>query len=320
MSVSARSGVGLARAVYPGEAFAYRSVEHIVRAVVDGQVKSYNRVAISGVRQRDSWSSRTFCIGAIVYPGKVLASHLLIDTRSGLIDSQVESYDRVAAIGGTTDDGKGRSCRANGIYAIINPSEGLASHLFIDAGSGMVDGQVEGYDRVAAICGTAGNGIGRGCGAFSIGTIVNPCEGLASHLFIDAHGGMIDSQVESDNRVTSCFVRQREGWSCRTFGIGAIVNPGEAFAGNLLIDAVGTLTHCHKPSDNTVAAFGSLQGLGVNASFGQWLTIEVKSITLAKHYTDIGSLSNVLLDFPQPEAFLIIQATVICGSHTHIIL
>ena len=90
VSIGARSGVGLTRAVCPGEAFAYRGVEHIVSAVVDGQVQGIHTCTATVVGVRVSISTGSgIGLASTTCPGIAFAYRGVKHIVRAVVDGQV---------------------------------------------------------------------------------------------------------------------------------------------------------------------------------------------------------------------------------------
>ena len=66
-----------------------------------------------------------------------------------MVDGQMQCHHGVT----TRNIGQceGRSVRGFGIGLAVNPSEAVTGHLFVNAGVGVVDGEVQRHNRVATM-------------------------------------------------------------------------------------------------------------------------------------------------------------------------
>ena len=119
----------------------------------------------------------------------------------------MQRYGTVAAIGSTASVSIGRGVRAGGIGYTVNPDVAFTCHLLVNACCRLVDGQMQRYGAVATISSATFDSEGRGCSTGSIGHTINPNVAFASFLKINTSSGVINSQVQGHDRVTTSGVR-----------------------------------------------------------------------------------------------------------------
>ena len=184
-----------------------------------------------------------------------------------IIHGQVQSHDKVAAIGGTALVCVGRSICAGIISHTVKPDQAVAGHLLINSRGGVVHRQMQSNDRVAAIGGTTLVCICRSICAGVISHTVMPGQAVAGHLLIYSRGSIVHRQVQSHDRVATigssigiCIY-----WACRAGVIGHTVEPGQAIASHLLVNACGSVVHRQDHCHHTVATTYCLYGGGLRA-------------------------------------------------------
>ena len=157
----------------------------------------------------------------------------------------MQRYGAVTAVCSSTHDSEGRSCRAGSIGHTVYPGEGLASHLLINACRRLVDGQMQRYGAVTAVCSSTHDSEGRGVRAGGIGHTVNPSVAFASSDFDKFSHRLVDGQMQGHDAVAtiSSTTFNGIGWGCRAGSIGHTINPSVAFTCHLLVNA------CCRPVD-----------------------------------------------------------------------
>ena len=139
----------------------------------------------------------------------------------------------------------------------VNPCVGIAFRHLIHTSIGVIDGEVQCHHTVATC--RIGQRMGRSGGAFGIGVAVNPCIGIAFCHLIHTGVGVVDGQVQRHHAVATCRIGQCMGWCVGALSVGVAVHPLVAFAGHLLVDAVGSRSHSKCHGHHRVASVGSGQ-------------------------------------------------------------
>ena len=226
-----RQGISLP---VPGERLARHGRGVAVGLVVDRQVQGHGGVAPvlvaadDGVLRGSCWR---FGI-CLPVPGERLACHRRGVAVGLVVDRQVQGHDGVAPVLVATDDGVLRgSCWRLGICLPV-PGERFARHGRGVTIGFVVDGQVQGYDGVAAVMVATDNGVLRSS-RWRLGiSLLVPGERFARHGRSVAVGLVVDRQVQCYDAITTVFVPADNSvlWgSCRRFGVCLAV-PGERFA------------------------------------------------------------------------------------------
>ena len=121
----------------------------------------------------------------------------------------------------------------------------------------MVDGQVQGIHLSATVR------ILMTISVITTGDVFCPIPSIALASGINNSGmyGGVDGQVQRNNRIATCRVRQREGRFVGAFRVCHAIYPSERLAGYLLVGAGGGLINNQVVRHNTIAACGGQQGI-----------------------------------------------------------
>ena len=128
-------------------------------------------------------------------------SHRCLTTGVG-VDGEVQRNDAVATGNIRTHSGVGGV--AGGVGSTVDPSVAVASHLVVNTGVAVVDGQVQRHNAVAT--GHIGTHHSIGSVAGGVGSTVDPSVSVASDLRVNTSITAVDGQVEGLKRADSGIV------------------------------------------------------------------------------------------------------------------
>ena len=262
ISVVARGRVG--SPVNPSERAASLFRVGLRCRVVDGQVQRHHTVAPVGRAAGNSVSGGivTLGVGIAVNPGVAAASRLYVDAGGVVADGEVEGIDLQTTV---------RILVGVSVVAALQisraiPGVALACGFRHGGMLRVVDGQVQRHHTVAPVGRTAGNSVGGGIVALSVGIAVNPSVAAASRRHVDAGGVVADGEVEGvDLRATVGICM---GVSVvAAMGIGRAV-PGVRLASSLSHGCVDGIVDGQVQRHHTVAPVGRTAGNSVGGGTG----------------------------------------------------
>ena len=165
--------------------------------MVDGEVKCDDGVATLGVGQREGRLARALGVEVAVHPTQAVADILDISPGAGVLDSEVEGDDGVAALG----VGGVPSVVTTRSVSVAVPVEAVTSEGGGVTGVAVVDGQMQCDDRVATR--DVGECMRRGnSGSLSISVTI-PSEAVASEGGSVTGVAVADGQVQSHHGVAT---------------------------------------------------------------------------------------------------------------------
>ena len=254
LDIVAARGVGL---LIPSVGLAGRGHKLVGGGVIDGQVQSIDlRTAVGVIVRVGVVAAGGVGLTVTGRPGVGLHSG---DGGGGIhrmVDGEVQRHGAVAACG--VGQREGRLVGAFSVGLTVDPREGLASLLLVNALGDMVDGQVQRVDLRTAVGILVAVGV---VAADGVGLAVagRPSVGLASR---GRQGGVyriVDGQMQRHHTVAACRIGQRVGRRVGALSVGHTVNPFVAFTSRLLVDAGVGIVHCEDHGHYRVAAVGGRQ-------------------------------------------------------------
>ena len=197
----------------------------------------------------------------------------------GIIDGQMQRVHLRASIRIRVAVGV---VATDGVFRPV-PRETLTNGFGDGSVYGVIDGEVQRDNGVAT------SGIrqreGRSISALRIGYSVDPSEGLAGGLFVNAGSGVIDGEVQRDNGVAAGRVREGLRIGAR-FRVGFAI-PGITFACHICEICVICVRYSEVQGDNRVATIFQSKSLLIIATLGVCLI--VPSIAIASRMPELGN-------------------------------
>ena len=279
VDIETRDVVGLVGTVGPGVGVASGSRFNTGGAVVDGEVHRNNTVAtLSGGAM--PYSGGANGVGSTV-PSVGFASRFGDVVAYRVVDGEVEGNNAIATNVVQTSEGSG--VVISGVGLTIHPSVAVASGFNINAGGGVLDGEVERYNAVATIGSSTIVGVDTRLGVGEA-SAVSPSVAIASLEGSSDVNRMFHVENESYNAIATEAIGEGSSVNA-TVGVGLTI-PSVAVA-TFSINGVGSGVEngeCY--SNNRVAASVAGEGLSVAARYGVGKTIP--GVAIASLFNSVG--------------------------------
>ena len=247
--------LGVEVAVNPTQAVANRTLINASDAVFHRQVQRYHAVTARCVRQRELRRVRALGVEVAVNPTQAVANRTHVDAGVRVVHRQMQGHHTITACHALQRVRRG--VRAHGVEVTVNPAQAVANLPHIDAGGAVFHRQVEGYHTIATRC--VRQRELRRVRALRVKIAVNPAQTVANLLHIDAGVRMFHRQVEGHHTVATRHVLQRVGRRVRALGVEVAVNPAQAVANHLLVDAGVRMFHRQVQRHHAITACCALQ-------------------------------------------------------------
>ena len=214
-----------------------------------------------------------------------------------------------------------------GCLIAICPCVGIALNHRNGRVNGVVDGQVQCHDAVAARC--VGQRVGGGVVALGVGHTVNPLVAFACHLFVNASGGIVHREGHGHYRVAAVGGRQ-DGILCAGFTKhhiipcigqlcltdGSFFRPRDvAFLYDEVVHiGVGTVLAFTAQDDISCACIANRQSVSVPAIRFFSGDNCIAHSTVTRDEGQLGSAFNLAIRTGKDtDAFFLIRIVFVCG-------